>query len=169
MSDELFNESERELIDAAKMILSDGVRRLKTRDRLFKTNATRTPAERREITQARGVLVDHLVATYGPLRHEVAAVILVDAQGRLIALRDFPKGRATSCEVRAAILAEYIIAAGAASVILVHNHPSGDGSPSSQDAAMTQAYKAWLAFMDVTLIDHLVITLDGASSIRGEF
>lgn len=169
VSNELFNESERELIEAAKMILSDGVRRLSERSGLFPTTLTKTPADRRDITEARAALVDTLVALYGPLRHEVASACLVDAQGRLITIRDFPRGKATHCEVSPLILAEYVIQSGACAVILVHNHPSGDNSPSSQDVAMTAKFREWLAFMDVQLIDHLVISCDGAASILGGF
>jgi DNA repair protein RadC len=167
MSAELFNEFERELLDAARVLLSDGLTRLSTREGLFPTTRNRTRADRAECTKARGALVDYLVATYGPLRHEVACVALIDAQGRLISVKEFPRGKATECEVSPLVLAEYIIQSGACAVVLVHNHPSGDNTPSEQDVKMTDAYKSWLGFMRVELIDHLVISMDGAASIIG--
>ena len=168
MSAELFNEFERELIDAAKMLLSDGLVRLSTREGLFPTSKDRTRSARAECTRARAALVDYLVATYGPLRHEVASVALIDAQGRLISVKEFPRGKSTSCEVSARVLAEFVVQSGAVSVVLVHNHPSGDNTPSDQDVKLTQVYKAWLAVMDVHLLDHLVISMDGAASIIGD-
>lgn len=168
MSAELFNEFERELLDAAKVLLSDGLTRLSTREGLFPTTRDKTRAARAECTKARGALVDYLVATYGPMRHEVASVVLIDAQGRLISVKEFPRGKATECEVSAIVLAEFIIQSGAVSVVLVHNHPSGDNAPSAQDVRLTDAYKSWLGFMGVRLLDHLVISMDGASSIIGD-
>lgn len=168
MSAELFNDFERELLDAAKLLLSDGLTRLSAREGLFPTTRSKTRADRAACTKARGALVDYLVATYGPLRHEVASVALIDAQGRLIAVKEFPRGKATQCEVSAIVLAEYIVQSGAVSVVLVHNHPSGDNTPSPQDVALTNAYKSWLAFMGVHLLDHLVISMDGAASIIGD-
>jgi DNA repair protein RadC len=157
------------LIEAAKMILSDGVRRLTERQGLFRTNQTKGREARAEIISARNTLTDYLCATYGALRHEVAACCLVDAQGRLISVEDFPQGKATHCEVDPRILASMICKSGACAVILVHNHPSGDNTPSPADVRLTEALKNWLGFMGVELIDHLVISTAGASSIIGEF
>jgi DNA repair protein RadC len=169
MSSELFNESERELIEAARMILSDGVTRLQSRIGLFPTNRARGRSARVEVMEARNALVDNLVATYGALRHEIAAAVLIDAQGRLISVQDFPQGKQTHCEVSPRIMADMIIKSGAVAVILLHNHPSGDNRPSRQDEILTKGFQDWLKFMDVELIDHLVISTGGASSILGEF
>jgi DNA repair protein RadC len=169
MSLELFNESERELIDAARMILSDGVRRLSSREGLFPTNRAKGRTARAEVTAARNGLVDYLVATYGALRHEVAACCLIDAQGRLIGVDEFPRGKATHCEVSPRLLADFVIRSGACAVILVHNHPSGDNTPSPQDVAFTRKIAEWLPALECELVDHLVICTDGAASILGEF
>ena len=165
---ELFNESERELIDAAKMILSDGVRRLKTRTGLFLNNRT-TRAERAAIVAERGILTDYLCATYGTLRHEVIVVSLIDPQGRLIDTVVHAEGKNTSVIVNTRLLAESIIRSGASAIVLAHNHPSGDNTPSSQDVKLTDHLKTWLKYMDVDLIDHLVLSPEGASAILGEF
>jgi len=166
MMEGIFNNDERELIEAARMILSDGVRRLIGRENLFPTNRDKK-ADRAERKAARESLTDSLVAEYGSLRHEVAVAVLIDAQGRLIAIEQFPQGKATQCEVSARILAEMIIRNGASAVLLAHNHPSGDNTPSEQDVKMTEMFGGWLHVMDVTLIDHLVLCGDGASSIVG--
>lgn len=68
----IFSESERELIDAARMVLSDGVRRLSARPSLFPTNKANSRADRQAAIDARNALCEHLIATYGPLRYEVA-------------------------------------------------------------------------------------------------
>jgi DNA repair protein RadC len=62
-----------------------------------------------------------------------------------------------------------IVKSGAVAVILCHNHPSGDNTPSAQDIKLTARLVEWLGVMDVDLVDHLVVSVDGVSSIRGEF
>jgi len=165
----IFNESERELIEAARMILADGTRRLKAREGLFPTNRTRSKADRKEAREAREALTDQLVADYGSLRHEVAVCVLIDAQGRLIDVRPFPQGKATHCEVSGRILAGMIIESGACAVLLAHNHPSGDNTPSPEDEKLTAMYASWLKVLECELIDHLVLCGDGASSIMGDW
>ena len=166
---ELFNEAERELIDAARMILSDGLTRLQSREGLFPTNRNNGRSARADVLAARNGLVDYLVATYGPLRHEVAACCLIDAQGRLIGVKEFPQGKASQCEMSPRLLAGMIIDAGASAVVLVHNHPSGESAPSVQDVKYTEQVGIFLRMMDVQLVDHLVVTTDGVGAILGEF
>ncbi|HEX8947177.1 MAG TPA: DNA repair protein RadC [Candidatus Paceibacterota bacterium] len=57
------------------------------------------------------------------------------------------------------------IAAGAAAVILIHNHPSGVLAPSAEDLRMTRQVKEAGQMIGIELVDHLVITSDGFASI----
>lgn len=168
-NDGIFSNEEQELISAARMILADGVSRLMQRQALFPTSRNRSKADRAECREARTVLTDKLVADYGSLRHEIAVAVLIDAQGRLIAIEQFPQGKATSVEVSPRILASFVLKHGASAVLLAHNHPSGDNTPSQQDVGMTERFAAWLKMMDVDLIDHLVLNGEDASSIVGHW
>ena len=165
--DGIFNDHEAELIVAAKLVLADGVRRLMERENLFPTNRAHKFADRKEAREAREALTDKLVADYGSLRHEVAVAVLIDAQGRLIAIEEFPQGKAAHVEVSPRIMAEFVLRHGASAALLAHNHPSGDNTPSEADIKQTEFMGAWLDAMDVSLIDHLVLCGDGASSIVG--
>lgn len=51
--------------------------------------------------------------------------------------------------------------AGAASVVVAHNHPSGDPTPSAADVAVTRRIAAACRSVDVPLVDHLIVTADG--------
>lgn len=168
MSDEtrIFNEHEQELIDAARIVLRDGVERLKSRENLLPTNR-HNRAGRNECRTARDAITSLLIADYGMLRHEVAVAVLIDAQGRLITIEQFPQGKATSVEIRRRVLAEWIIRHGASALLLAHNHPSGDNTPSRDDIKLTEQLVPWLAAMECTLVDHLVLNSDDASSILG--
>ena len=55
---------------------------------------------------------------------------------------------------------------GAAAVILIHNHPSGDPTPSAADATMCQEVKRALGVMNIALHDSLVLGRNGFSSLR---
>ena len=57
---------------------------------------------------------------------------------------------------------------GAAGVILVHNHPSGDSRPSTADVEMTEELAAALQLVDITIHDHLIISLTGHYSFKTE-
>ena len=56
----------------------------------------------------------------------------------------------------------------ATGVIIAHNHPSGSLEPSAEDVQSTKRIKDALKLFDITLSDHLVITLDGYRSMREE-
>jgi DNA repair protein RadC len=161
----IFNESELELIFAAKLILSDGVQRIKGRTSLLPCSRSRDVTT--ECREARQIISDTLIASYGSLRHETAIVVLLDAQGQLIEMVELPRGKSTSVEVRYRLIAEAIIKHDAEAILLAHNHPSGECSPSKADVTLTHSLASWLKAMEVTLVDHLVITGDDYCSILG--
>ena len=59
------------------------------------------------------------------------------------------------------------LAFGAAGVVIAHNHPSGDATPSARDVAFTRALAAGLRTLEIMLLDHLVIAGDNVTSLRG--
>ena len=58
------------------------------------------------------------------------------------------------------------LAFGAVGVVMAHNHPSGDATPSARDVAFTRAVAAGLRTLDVALLDHLVVASDQVTSLR---
>jgi DNA repair protein RadC len=57
------------------------------------------------------------------------------------------------------------ILAGAQAVILVHNHPSGDVSPSPEDLALTRRLKAAGELLGIPMLDHLIVAQDRHQSL----
>ena len=53
-------------------------------------------------------------------------------------------------------------------VVITHNHPSGNLNRSASDKSLTQTIKDALKLIDVTLMDHLIITADGCYSFSDE-
>lgn len=162
---ELFSPFEQELISMSRAVLRDGMERLKGRVSLLSDSRShRTTTITRE---ARDAITASLCADYGALRHEVAVLVLIDAQGRYIAREEYPRGKATMVEVSARLTAEYVLKHGAAFCLLAHNHPSGDNTPSKPDVKLTEFLSGWLSCMECELLDHLVLAGDSASSIKG--
>jgi DNA repair protein RadC len=91
------------------------------------------------------------------LPHEEFAVLLLDAQHRLITMKTLFRGTLTQTSVYPREVVKAALACNAAAVVLAHNHPSGTAEPSRADELLTQALKSALNLIDVRVLDHLVI------------
>jgi DNA repair protein RadC len=90
-------------------------------------------------------------------RHEVFCVLFMDNQQQLIAWRELFRGTLNQASVYPREVAVTALELHAASVILVHNHPSGVAEPSAADQHLTQALRSALALLDVRVLDHLIV------------
>ena len=100
---------------------------------------------------------DHLRLAIGVLEHEVFCVLFLDAQHRIIELRQMFRGTVTQTSVYPREVVKEALSLNAAAVILAHNHPSGSAQPSRADEFLTQTLKAALALVDVRVLDHLIV------------
>lgn len=100
---------------------------------------------------------DHLRLEIGILEHEVFCVLFLDAQHRIIALKQMFRGTVSQTSVYPREVVKEALALNAAAVILAHNHPSGAAEPSRADEFLTQTLKAALQLVDVRVLDHLVV------------
>ena len=91
------------------------------------------------------------------LAQENLRVILLDTRNRLIKVKTVYVGSLNLSLVRVGELFKEAIDRSAASIILVHNHPSGDPAPSPEDAALTRAVVQAGKLLDIDVLDHLVI------------
>lgn len=98
------------------------------------------------------------------LQHEMSAleqehlrVILLDTRNRVIDIVEIYHGSLNSAQVRVAELFKPAIQRMSAAIILVHNHPSGDPTPSPDDVAVTRAVVQAGKLLDIDTLDHLVI------------
>jgi DNA repair protein RadC len=107
---------------------------------------------------------DYLKLQLGELGHEVFAVLFLDAQHRLVAYEPMFAGTLTQTSVYPREVLKRALTLGAAAVVLAHNHPSGVAEPSRADEFLTQQLKNALAFIDVRVLDHLVVGRGGVVS-----
>ena len=74
-------------------------------------------------------------------------------------------GTLTSVEVHPRDLFRGAIAANAAGIVVLHNHPSGDPTPSTEDVELTRRLKACGDLLGIPVVDHVVVTADRHVSI----
>jgi DNA repair protein RadC len=84
-------------------------------------------------------------------------VLYVDARHRPLQERRVATGSAWSCAVDPASVLRAALECRAAAMIFVHNHPSGDPEPSSQDVLLTTQLRAGGALVGIDVLDHVVI------------
>jgi DNA repair protein RadC len=93
----------------------------------------------------------------GELR-EVFVVIFLDAQHRVIVVEDMFHGTLTQTSVYPREVMRAALDKNAAAVIFAHNHPSGVAQPSSADEFLTRNLKEALQYIDVSVLDHFIVT-----------
>lgn len=98
---------------------------------------------------------------------EVFSVMFLDSQNSLIKLVPMFFGTLNQTSVYPREVVKLALSMNAASVILTHNHPSGDVKPSSSDKLLTSTLKSALNLVDVRVVDH-IITGGGSSYSMAE-
>ncbi|HEX7541694.1 MAG TPA: DNA repair protein RadC [Anaerolineales bacterium] len=91
------------------------------------------------------------------LEQEHLRVILLDTRNRVLDIVEVYKGSVNSSQVHVGELFKPAIRRNAAALIVVHNHPSGDPTPSPEDVAVTRAIVQAGKLLDVDVLDHMVI------------
>lgn len=91
------------------------------------------------------------------LEQEELRVVLLDTRNRVLDTVTVYKGSLNSSQVRVGELFKEAIRRNAAAVIIIHNHPSGDPTPSPDDVTITRAIIQAGKLLDIDILDHLVI------------
>jgi DNA repair protein RadC len=111
-------------------------------------------------------LLEYLNACLARERIEQFRVLFLDTRNRLIADEAQGKGTVNHTPVYPREVAKRALELNAAAAILVHNHPSGDPTPSGEDVAMTQEVKQALSALGVLLHDHIIVGNGAMTSFR---
>ena len=98
-----------------------------------------------------------LVLEMRPLEQEVLKCVLLNTKHQVLKIVDVHQGSINSSLVRVGDVFREPVRAGAAAVIICHNHPSGDPTPSPQDIAVTRQIVAAGTLLDIEVLDHLII------------
>ena len=95
---------------------------------------------------------------------ESAFILLLNQASQTIGYAKISQGGITGTVIDVRLVAKYAVESLATGVILAHNHPSGNTTPSEADKRMTERCKNALATLDITLVDHLIITEESFTS-----
>lgn len=108
---------------------------------------------------------EHLQVLLQDRPHEVFAVLLLDSKHRVIHFLELFRGSIDGASVYPREVVKAVLEHNAAAVILAHNHPSGDPSPSQADIRLTQTLKSTLALVSTTTLDHFIVGHEGVVSL----
>jgi DNA repair protein RadC len=107
-----------------------------------------------------------LMLEMGLLEQEEVRTMLLDTRNRVVAVSMIYKGSLNTAAMRIGEIFREAIRINAASVIVAHNHPSGDPTPSADDVNVTKQMIAASKLLDVDLLDHIVIAHNKFVSLK---
>ena len=84
-------------------------------------------------------------------------ILILDTRNRVLDIKRLYQGSLNSSNVRIGEIFREAILRNAAAIIVAHNHPSGDPSPSPEDVALTRSLVETGKLLDIQVLDHLVI------------
>ena len=93
----------------------------------------------------------------GALEQEHLNVMLLDTRNRMVKLVEVYRGSLNSSLIRVSEVFKEAVRANAAAIIVVHNHPSGDPTPSPEDISVTHAIVQAGKLLDIEVLDHIVV------------
>ncbi len=99
-------------------------------------------------------------------RAEIAGFAYLARNGRLLGMRHMQGDHVDLVDIPVRRIVADALAFDAAAMVMAHNHPSGDPTPSAADRATTRRLLVALEPVQVRLLDHLVLARDGMASFR---
>jgi len=97
---------------------------------------------------------------------ETFGAIFMQNSNMLIEARNLFVGGMTECTVDITVLMKAALDVHAKQIVLYHNHPSGNLEPSVEDIRITKKIDKACKLMDLVLLDHLIVTQEGYTSMR---
>jgi DNA repair protein RadC len=102
------------------------------------------------------------------LRHEEFWILLLNQRNDIIGRHRISSGGVSATLVDSKMVFKPVLEALATAIILIHNHPSGNLKPSAQDIDLTRKLKEAGQYLDIRVVDHLIIAHSGYYSFGDE-
>jgi len=112
--------------------------------------------EKKKITQSNDVF-EFFQPLVGDLPHEEFWILLLNRSNRMIENKKISQGGVSGTVIDVKIILKYAIENLASSIILCHNHPSGNKIPSQADNAITKKLVDAGSLLDIKILDHIII------------
>ncbi|HNT74378.1 MAG TPA: DNA repair protein RadC [Anaerolineae bacterium] len=139
--------------------------RIKAALELGRRVLTETPEEKYQIRSPADA-AHLLLGTLGPATQEHFVILYLDTRNRVIEQETLYKGTLNTSVVRIAEVFQGAIARRCAGIVVAHNHPSGDPTPSPEDVALTRRLVDAGKLVEIDVLDHLVIGRNRYVSLR---
>ena len=123
-------------------------------------------ADDRLVVRSPSDLAHILMAELSHLEQEIFQVILLDTRNRVLSKHTLYMGSLNASYIRVAEVFREAIRRSSAAIIVAHNHPSGDPTPSPEDVSVTRQLVASGKMLDIEVLDHLVIGQQRFVSLR---
>ncbi|MCK4328714.1 DNA repair protein RadC [candidate division WOR-3 bacterium] len=117
------------------------------KDKILKNDVYKNPQD----------VFDYLYVSMRGIKKEVFKILFLDIKNRLLDIDNLFNGTVDSSAVYPREIVKTALKKNASSVILVHNHPSGDPTPSPEDKTITQDVVNALNPVDIRVLDHIII------------
>jgi len=108
----------------------------------------------------------YLLSDFVDEEQEKFLVVLLDTKHHVVGKEILYRGTLNQTAIRPAEVFRQAVRANCASVLVAHNHPSGDPTPSADDVATTARLEKVGELLDIKLVDHIIMTRDAALSLR---
>jgi DNA repair protein RadC len=124
------------------------------------------PLEKRSVISSWSALQAYVRVTLAHEPRERFHVLFLDRKNQLIADETLGQGTVDHAPVYPREVVRRALELGSSALILVHNHPSGDPTPSSADVEMTRQIVEAAKALNITVHDHLVVGREGTASLK---
>lgn len=128
--------------------------------------AIETP-RRRKITSSR-IAYEYFFPLISDLNHEETWALLTDRSNKVLSTIQVSRGGISGTVVDIRLILREALGQYASGIILGHNHPSGQCRPSPQDTHLTKKLKEAAQWMDISLLDHIIVCGDSYFSFADE-
>ena len=120
------------------------------------------------VIRTSGNIAQYLRATIKDFSYEVFAVIFLNKANKINHFEIISRGGITGTVADPRIILKLALEQGATSIILCHNHPSGNLKPSRADEELTQKIKIAARYLDIVVMDHVIVSEDGYYSFADD-
>lgn len=117
------------------------------------------------IIKSSGDMANFLVPLLSDYRYEVFGVVFLNRANAIIRFEIISEGGITGTVADPRIILKKALQEDAVSIILCHNHPSGNLQPSKQDIELTAKIREAGKFLDINVIDHIIVSENGYFSL----
>ena len=120
------------------------------------------------IVKTSGEIANYLKVILKDYTYEVFAVVFLNRANKVISFQIISTGGLTGTVADPRVILKKAIEAEATSIVLSHNHPSGSLKPSRADEELTQKIRQAAVFLDIKVVDHIIVSDEGYFSFADE-